>query len=333
MPSPTMNAFPPPPRLPLFLVALCCILAFAIPATADSEGSFQRTLKVTGSVNLDVTTGSGKIEVRTGSSNEVRVTGRIRVHDWFGGNAEDKIKRLENNPPIEQNGNDIRIGHVDDPDLRRDVSISYELLVPAETQLHSQTGSGGEDIEGINGSLDVSSGSGHLKISRIGSTVRAGTGSGAIEIDQVKGNVHAKTGSGSIHATDVAGGFEGSTGSGDLRLEQTSSGSVRASTGSGSVDLRGIRGSLEASTGSGSIHADGAPTGAWNVHTGSGGVDIRFAPNAAFDLNAHTSSGRVSTDFPIVLEASTGKKDLRGKVRGGGVSVQIETGSGNIELH
>ena len=115
MPSRSMSSFPPPTRLPLFAVALGCILACAIPAIADSEGSFQRTLRVTGSVNLDVATGSGTIEVRTGSSNEVRITGRIRVHDWFGGNADDKIKRLENNPPIEQNGNDIRIGHITTP--------------------------------------------------------------------------------------------------------------------------------------------------------------------------------------------------------------------------
>ncbi len=305
----------------------------AVSASAASEGSFDRTLKVTGNVNLEVTTGSGNIEVKIGSSNEVRISGRIRVTEFFGGNAEDKIKRLEDNPPIQQNGNEIRVGHIDDPELRHNVSISYELIVPADTQLRAKTGSGDEDIEGIHGSLDASSGSGRLKISSIGNTVRADTGSGDIGIAQVKGNVHAKTGSGSVHATDIAGGFEGSTGSGDLRLEQTSSGSVRASTGSGSLDLRGLRGSLEASSGSGSIKAEGEPTGAWTLHTGSGTVQLRLPSNASFDLDAHTSSGTVSVDFPITTEVANGKKDLRGKVRGGGVPVQIATGSGDIDIH
>jgi DUF4097 and DUF4098 domain-containing protein YvlB len=107
---------------------------------------------------------------------------------------------------------------------------------------------------------------------------------------------------------------------------------VHASTGSGGLDLQGIRGSLEATTGSGSIHAEGEPTGSWNIRTGSGTVHLRVSSNASFDLNAHTSSGAVSAGFPITAEASNSKKDLRGKVRGGGVSVHIETGSGNIEI-
>ncbi|MGH9529596.1 MAG: DUF4097 family beta strand repeat-containing protein [Terriglobales bacterium] len=304
----------------------------SLPARAASEGSFDRTLKVTGNVNLDVITGSGNIQVKTGSSNEVRIGGRIRVTEWFGGNADEKVKRLESNPPIQQNGNEIRIGHIEDPDLRHNVSISYELVVPAETQLRAQTGSGNQEIEGIQGPLDASSGSGHLRVSTIGNTVRAENGSGGMDIDNVTGNVHAKTGSGSIHATDIAGGFEGSTGSGDLTLVQTGSGSVRASTGSGSLDLRGVRGSLAANTGSGSIRAEGEPTGAWNIRTGSGSVQMRFPSNASFDLDAHTSSGTVSVNFPITTEVSNSKKELRGKVHGGGVSVQVETGSGNIEI-
>ncbi len=327
----------PAASLPLrlaFATALFSVLILGtVPASAASEGSFDRTLKVTGNVNLEVTTGSGNIEVKTGSSDEVRISARIRVTEFFGGNAEEKVKRLEDHPPIEQNGNEIRVGHIEDPELRHNVSISYELIVPAETQLRAKTGSGNEDIEGIHGSLDASSGSGRLKISSIGNTVRADTGSGDIGIEQVKGNVHAKTGSGSVRATDVAGGFEGSTGSGDLHLEQTSSGSVRASTGSGSLDLRGLHGSLEASSGSGSIKAEGDPTGAWTLHTGSGTVQLRLPSNASFDLDAHTSSGTVSIGFPITAEVSNNKKDLRGKVRSGGVPVQIATGSGDIDIH
>ncbi len=86
----------------------------ALPAAA-AEGSFQRALQVTGPVHLDLTTGSGSVEVRTGNSSQVQVTGHIRASEWFGTNVEEKIKRLETNPPIQQSGNDIRIGHIDDP--------------------------------------------------------------------------------------------------------------------------------------------------------------------------------------------------------------------------
>ncbi len=80
-----------------------------LPASASARGQFDRTLHVTGSVNLQVETGSGSIDVTTGSSNEVKVIGRIYASEWFGGNAEERVKRLESNPPIQQSGNDIRI--------------------------------------------------------------------------------------------------------------------------------------------------------------------------------------------------------------------------------
>ena len=67
----------------LIFAALICLPT--LPAAAAAEGSFQRALQVTGPVHLDLTTGSGNVEVHTGSSNQVRVTGHIRASEWFGG--------------------------------------------------------------------------------------------------------------------------------------------------------------------------------------------------------------------------------------------------------
>jgi len=325
-----------PPMLFAWAVASITIAALvclsALPAAAAAEGSFQRALQVTGPVHLELTTGSGDVEVRTGNSSQVQVTGHIRASEWFGANVEEKIKRLEANPPIQQSGNDIRIGHIDDPELRHNISISYEVVVPVETDLRMQSGSGDQRVEGIRGPLEVSSGSGALKISSIGERVHAETGSGDIDINGVKGNVHAKTGSGSIDASDIAGAFEANSGSGRITLQQTAPGSVRVDTGSGGMELRGVEGSLEAKAGSGTIQAEGSPTGAWTVHTGSGEVNLKLPSNAAFDLDAHTSSGSISIDQPHTVQGSIGRKEVRGRVGGGGVPVEVETGSGDIQI-
>src|SRR5438445_9336706 len=190
-------------------LALC-----ALPALGAVHGEFERTLSVSGHVDLQVETGSGSIEVHRGGSNQIHVLGRISANEWFGGgNAEERVKKIESNPPIQQSGNDIRIGHIDDPELKHNISISYELVVPDTTQLRASSGSGSQTISGISGTLEANTGSGSLKLSNIGSGVRAHTGSGSIEIDGAKGSVYARTGSGSIHATDVGGGFERQTGS------------------------------------------------------------------------------------------------------------------------
>jgi len=312
------------------VLSLACLLP--MPAAASSEGSFQRTLQVTGPVNLDLNNGSGSVNVRTGSSSEVQITGHVKATNWLGGNADERIKRIEANPPIQQSGNDIRIGLIDDSELQHNISISYDLVVPPETQLHSHTGSGSQSVEGLQKQIEIESGSGSLKISDIGDTVRAETGSGEIEIDRVKGNVRTKAGSGSIRATDIAGGFEGRTGSGHITLQQTASGSVLANTGSGGMELRGVHGSLDARAGSGTITAEGNPTGSWTVDSGSGNIHLKLASDAGFDLDAHTSSGSISVSQPVTVQGTMGHKELRGKVHGGGVPVKVETGSGNIEI-
>jgi DUF4097 and DUF4098 domain-containing protein YvlB len=303
----------------------------AVPSFAAREGTFHRSLEVSGPVDIDLTTGSGNVTVRTGTGGRVEITGHIRASGWFDG-AQDRVSRLEANPPIQQSGNSIRIGHIQDPDLRRNISISYELLVPAQTQLTSHSGSGGQDIDGLGGMVDVNAGSGDLHISNIGNTVRAETGSGDMKLENVRGEVHAKTGSGSIRATDIAGGFEGETGSGHIELQQSAPGSVRVKTGSGGIEARGVRGSLEARAGSGEITAEGDPRGGWIVHTGSGSVRLRLAAEAAFDLNAHTSSGSISMSRPVTVQGMISRKEIRGRVHGGGPQVEVQTSSGNIEI-
>jgi DUF4097 and DUF4098 domain-containing protein YvlB len=98
------------------------------------------------------------------------------------------------------------------------------------------------------------------------------------------------------------------------------------------MELHGVRGSLEARAGSGGISAEGQPTGGWMVHSGSGGIKLHFPTDAAFDLNARTSSGSISLDHPVTVQGQIGRKEIRGKVRGGGVPVEVETGSGNIQI-
>jgi len=316
-------------------VQLLCAVFFLSTSVAFAESEFHRTLKVTGPVNLQIETGSESIQVHNGGSSEVLVTGHIRPSNWgvFGEHpSPEAIQRLQDNPPIQQSGNDIRIGHIDDPALKRGISISYDVVVPAATNLHSSTGSGSQGISGIAGPVEAKTGSGSVQVSEIGAGVRAESGSGSIVVNSVKGNVFARAGSGSIRATDIAGGFDGQTGSGNLTFEQTSQGSVRAETGSGGLELRNVHGSLQAHAGSGSIKADGDPTGSWILHTGSGSVNLRFPQNASFQLDAHTGSGSINLNHPVSVQGSINRREVHGKVGGGGVPVQVETGSGSIAI-
>jgi hypothetical protein len=233
----------------------------AVCVAQPVEGAFERTITVPGDLALEVTTGSGRIQVRTGAADVVVIRGRIRAgNGWFaGGNPTERVRRIEQNPPIEQNGNSIRLGRTDDRELFTNVSISYDITVPPATQLRAAAGSGSIVAEGIRG------------------PVRVATGSGSIELGGIAGAVEARTGSGRIFAQNLGGGMVARAGSGSVTVQmpQTAAFDVYATTGSGSIDVnhpmtmqgRFNRHRIEASV------RGGGPL--LEVVTGSGSVSIR----------------------------------------------------------
>jgi DUF4097 and DUF4098 domain-containing protein YvlB len=216
-----------------------------------------------------------------------------KVKSNWGGNDQ-KVQEIANNPPIEQTGNIIRIGQRHES--YHNISIEYEIQAPA------------------NSFLEANSGSGDIKDDGVGENAKLGTGSG------------------SINATGLQNGFVVNTGSGNIYAEQTGQGDVKAQTGSGNVELKGVRGSLHAGTGSGDIKVTGTPTSDWKLETGSGSVEF-WAGSAGFTLDASTGSGSVHTDQEMAVQGSFDKHHIVGKVHGGGPTVRIETGSGDIRVH
>jgi hypothetical protein len=101
------------------LSVISFLLTAGLVAGAEAQGSFDKSLTVSGPVDLDVKTDSGGIAVTSGSSGTVRVRAILKgQHGWFdSGDVEARIRELERNPPIEQTGNRIRIGYVHDRDL------------------------------------------------------------------------------------------------------------------------------------------------------------------------------------------------------------------------
>ena len=249
--------------------------------------------------NLTVN-GRVELSVATGSGNihlthgaDNRVHIFGRVKSSWGG-SEDRVREIAANPPIEQTGNIVRIGARHEN--LHNISIDYEIEAPA------------------NAYLDASS------------------GSGDITDDGVGENAKLSTGSGNIHATGLNGGFSASTGSGNIYAEQTGQGDVKAETGSGNIELRNLRGGLRAGTGSGDIKAGGVPTSPWHLETGSGNVEF-WAGDAALTLDASSGSGSVHTDREMLTQGSSDHHHVTGKLNGGGPTVRIETGSGDIRVH
>ena len=268
--------------------------AVTVVAGGNEEGgplTFDRTLSVSGTAQLEVSTGSGNIHITHGSGSQIHIHGQIHAKH---GDSEEQARKIAANPPIEQSGDTIHVGHRQEN--WHGISIDYQIEAPAGTLLTANSGSGDIVDEGVGE------------------------------------NAKLETGSGNISATSLEGAFVVKTGSGNIVAKQTGQGDVVAETGSGDIELKDIHGSFRGHTGSGNIKASGTPSASWTLETGSGNIEL-WTGNAPLTLDASTGSGSVTSEHEMMVEGTFDHHHIRGKLNGGGPTIHVQTGSGDVQIH
>ncbi len=295
---------------------LAVVLVSALPGFASVVGTFDRSFQVNGAVDLEVLSKSGDITIHNGSAGTVSIHGKIHMgNSWlFGSDRKGDVQEIQSNPPVRQNGNSIRIDYVN----ASNISIDYEITVPENTTVRAHTGSGDQNVEGLKGNVELESGSGDLKLARL------------------TGEMRFQTGSGNVTGRELAGPLRAKAGSGDIVVDETGSGDVEIRTGSGNITVKGINGGFHAEAGSGDIHGQGLPKNLWSIRTGSGNVKLQVPSDAAFDVDVSSSSGSVTMGHAVTTtvqgRVQESRKSVVGKVRGGGPTISVHTGSGDVQV-
>ncbi len=274
---------------------LARILITAAVLVTAAHADFDRRLGTNATPDLYVSTGSGRIKIFPGNDSEIHIRAHVYAGWNAGGDIQDRIRRISDNPPIQVTGNTIRLGEAppQDRNLYNNISIDYEVSAPRGVALNLRSGSGD------------------------------------IEVDNLGRFLKAETGSGSVRAHGIAGPADLHTGSGDLELQQSAQGEVRATTGSGSVRINGLSGALTARTGSGDIEANGNLTGAAHLQSGSGSIRLHLGHDARYTVDASTGSGTIR----VPGNRDGDRHHLNQAVNGGGPILEAHTGSGDIEVN
>ena len=208
------------------------------------------------------------------------------------------------------------------------------VKVPAGKRVELHLAAGQVEAANVNGDLDVD------------------VYSASVRATGTKGRLFIDAGSGSVRVADASGELEIDTGSGSTTLEGLRMSSVKVDAGSGSVEARDVEAArFSVDVGSGSVRAERLSTDDLLVDTGSGGVrlDVAKVPRrsgidtgsgsvalglpdgAAADLDIDTGSGGISSDFPVTAD-SFERRELRGRIGGGGPLIKVSTGSGGVTL-
>lgn len=160
------------------------------------------------------------------------------------------------------------------------------------------------------------------------------TGNGALAVESVGGDIVARTGNGRIRVLGTSGTVEAHSGNGDLEIARAT-GPVRAHTGNGDIAVRTARGPVSANSGNGRILVDLDSLegeGDLEFRTGSGHVELRLPADLNAELVTRLGNGRVTSDFPLLIQGRTDFRNLRATIGTGGRRLTIVSGNGHAEL-
>lgn len=208
------------------------------------------------------------------------------------------------------------------------------VKVPVGKRIEIHLAAGSVEANNVDGDLDIDLYSASVRATGTKGRLMIDAGAGAVRVENASGELEVDTGSGS---TTLSG----------LRMTR-----VMIDAGSGSVDARDVQADrFSIDIGSGSVRAEALTTDDLLIDTGSGGVRVDLAKvprrsgiesgsgsvtlglpeNAAADLDIDTGSGGIASDFAVTAD-SFERRELRGRIGGGGPLIKVSTGSGGVRL-
>jgi len=315
--------------LPLVLFSAIFVLAGCYNGPAVS-GAFDRSYSVTGPVRLELTNASGDVDITGSADGKVHIHAEVRASGFGFDNPRKRLDDTIANPPVEQKGSTIRIGK--EFSNLRNISITYNIQVPHDTEISATVASGAQIIRNVSGPVTVRAASGSIRLEKIERDAQLTTASGTISASDVGSELHISTASGDVNISNVKGDVRANAVSGVIRIMKPGA-RVEATNTSGEVEIQGASNDVKAHAISGLVSVQGNP-GAdsyWDLKSISGGVQLRVPAAANLHFSAEATTGEIRTDIPIVVEEQ-GKHSLRAHMGSGGGRVDVHTVSGEIHV-
>ncbi len=303
----------------LGLILLIGIMPAGAAVKEKYEEKFEETVSLAKDGDVYLENISGKIDIKSWDKAEVKIDAlKVSTASTL---SEAKENAAEVKIIVEPQGNTLRV-KTEYPEHKfgkksSNVSVSYNLWIPAKASVNVHSVSGDVSLGGIGGKTKVYLVSGDITVVKAEKDVDCESVSGKIGLQDIGGDAYLKTVSGGIKVSGIKG-------------------SVKANATSGSVELMGVSGAkfVDGNVLSGSITYEGKlnAEGRYTFNTHSGNVEIMLPSDSSFELEARTFSGRIDSEFEMTVSGKLKAKAIQGTVNKGGAFVKLTTFSGNITL-
>jgi hypothetical protein len=320
-----------------YLVAFCGLFALPLAASGATEEQINKKFNVKPGGTIVVDVDFGGIEVGTNATSEVVVDVWRKV-GRSSKSAEETF--LKDNPvKFSQEGDTVTI--IQKTKTKSNWSLlgrnsneaKYKITVPAKFNARLGTAGGGIEADDLNGDVKANTSGGGLHFARLTGPLNGQTSGGGIHVKDCDGKIKIDTSGGGIGVAGGNGTLQGDTSGGSVSVKEFH-GPVHVETSGGGITIYGATGKVEGSTSGGSINAvlTTPVSDIVKLETSGGGITLRVPGDAAFDLDAETSAGGVSCEFPVVCVGKKQNDRLKGPVNGGGKTVWLRTSAGSIHV-
>ena len=169
---------------------------------------------------------------------------------------------------------------------------------------------------------------------RTGGPVLMGNSGASIELTVPAGaSLDLQTSNGHIRSNGVTGDISMDTSNGELEVDG-GGGRLDLATSNGRIDVEARDAIVDAHTSNGQIGFRGSLAGgSHGFRTSNGRIVITLPAESQFRIDASTSNGDVSTEFPVSRSGSSRDEELHGVVgENPDVSITATTSNGDIDI-
>jgi DUF4097 and DUF4098 domain-containing protein YvlB len=295
-------------------------------------------------------TAAGNVTTSFGSVDARNVKGDLTVHD-NNGNVE--VSTIGGSAEIT---NDF--GNVNLSDVHGRVTcttghgrVKASALTGNSVTIHDSFGN--IELDTVSGTLDAETSNGRITVRDARGAVTLRTSFGAIDASNIPKGIRATDGNGAITLADIGGDTYAKTSFGSVLIERVN-GNLTVENNNGSVTARNVKGDANVRTSFSGVTLDGIggkisvdnqngaiavtasrPTSGCRdivLKTSFSSIRVQIPQGLGYNLTAHTSFGRVSSDLPVTSTGSIAGDTLNGTINGGGCVLQLNDTNGSIEI-
>jgi len=299
--------------LGLLIIISGCDIQIGDWGQAKHEITVQRQAPITAGSKLYVETSSGSITITGGEVTECSVIARICGR----APTEEEAQQLAEQVKIELEtvGDTLTVKAEKPPSKNRySISISYDIVVPKQTNIECASSYGEIKLTNISGNTNGKTSSGSITAENIEGSTNLDTSYGSVNCRNITGdNINVKSSSGSITAEIIKGSAQLTTSYGSITCTGMSDGDVILKTSSGKIKLSNASfGDCDAHTSYGSIVSGELKGKSIKLHSGSGSINM--TESSADTASLSTSYGRITcrqiTTNDITARSGSGNLDI-----------------------